>query len=196
MSSAFTALPFLPLPPRVSFGETKAPDIVHLDSPALAVMTDFKVVPPVTTHPGVAIDDALNKMKTAGVRLLFVMNDAGEILGVVTANDIMGEKPIQITQQARVPRSRITVAAVMTAQPDLRVLDAARVATARVGDIVETLRAFERQHVLVVNTDPHTRTHQVIGMFSTSQISKLLGRDVTQALRPARSLAELVEQIG
>jgi CBS domain-containing protein len=196
MNPAFTALTFQPLPPRTSFGDTKLPDFVHLDSPALTVMTDFTIVHPVTTRPGIAIDDALSKMKTAGVRLLLVLNDADEILGVVTANDIMGEKPIQITQKTRVPRCRITVAAVMTPQPELRVLDAARVATARVGDIVETLRVFERQHVLVVNTDPHTRTHHVIGMFSTSQISKLLGHDVTQDGRPANSLAELVEQIG
>jgi hypothetical protein len=36
----------------------------------------------------------------------------------------------------------------------------------------------------------------VIGMFSTSQISKLLGYNVTPEVSPASSLAALVEQIA
>jgi hypothetical protein len=35
----------------------------------------------------------------------------------------------------------------------------------------------------------------VIGMFSTSQIDKLLGYNVTSEVHPAHSLAALVEQI-
>ena len=87
-------------------------------------MTTFKAVHPVTTRPEVAINAALKKMKTTGVRLLFVMNDTGQIIGLITAKDILGERPIQITQQKRVPRADITVASVMTLQPDICAFDA------------------------------------------------------------------------
>jgi CBS-domain-containing membrane protein len=170
--------------------------MVRLESPAMMVMTDFRSVHPVTTYPEIGIDDALNKMKTAGVRLLFVLNAADEIVGLVTAKDIMGEKPIKITQQARVPRAQIRVSAVMTAQPDIQVLEMMRVRIAQVGDIVETLRAAGRQHALVVEADNATGAQRVVGMFSTSYISKLLGRDVTGDVPPARSLAEIVEKIA
>jgi CBS domain containing-hemolysin-like protein len=197
MNFPFAVLPGLPLQPRSSFGrQTKPLEIIHLDSPALAVMTDFKTVYPVTVHPDVAIDDALRKMKTAGVRLLFVMNDADEVIGLVTAKDIMGERPITIIEQKRVPRSAVTVAAIMTPQPDIQVLDIARVRRAQVGDIVETLRTLERQHALVAEIDAATGAQRVVGMFSTSQISKLLDRDVTEDLHPAHSLAEIVEKIS
>jgi CBS-domain-containing membrane protein len=136
------------------------------------------------------------KMKTSGVRLLFVMNDADQIIGLITAKDIMGERPIQITQQMRVPRADITTAAVMTPQPDICALDAQAVRDARVGDIIETLRKQERQHALVVKTDKATQSQRVIGMFSTSQIDKQLGYNVTPDVHPARSLAALVEQIA
>jgi CBS domain containing-hemolysin-like protein len=135
-------------------------------------------------------------MKTTGVRLLFVMNDADQIIGLVTAKDIMGERPIQITQQMQVPHADITVAAVMTPQPDICALDAQDVRDARVGDIVETLRSQGRQHALVVQTDKATPSQRVIGMFSTSHISKLLGYNATPEVRPAGSLAALVEQIA
>ena len=197
MPYPFNTVTCVTLKPHSTLGHPSAPPkIVKLESPASVVMTTFKAVHPVTTRPEVAIDAALKKMKTTGVRLLFVMNDAEQIIGLVTAKDIMGERPILITQQTRMPRTDITVAAVMTPQPDICALDAQAVRDARVGDIIETLRAQERQHALVVMTDKATQSQRVIGMFSTSQISKLLGYNVTPEVHPANSLAQLVEQIA
>jgi CBS domain-containing protein len=154
MPYSFETIACITLKPQSTLGQpTSPPKIVKLDSPAAVVMTTFKSVHPITTRPEVAIDAALKKMKTTGVRLLFVMNDAEQIIGLVTAKDIMGERPIQITQQTQAPRAEITVAAVMTPQPDICALDALAVRDARVGDIIETLRAQERQHALVVKTD-------------------------------------------
>jgi len=197
MPYSFETIKCVTLAPQSTLGHPATPpELVKLDSPAAAVMTNFKVVHPITTRPEVPIDVALNKMKTSGIRLLFVMNDADQIIGLITAKDIMGERPIQITQQMRVPRADITVAAVMTPQPDICALDAHAVRDARVGDIVETLRTQERQHALVVETHKATQSQRVIGMFSTSQISKLLGNNVTPEVHPARSLAALVGQIS
>jgi CBS domain containing-hemolysin-like protein len=197
MPYSYETIKCISLKPQSTLGHpTAPPEMVKLDSPAAAVMTSFKTVHPITTIPEVPIDVALKKMKTAGVRLLFVMNNADQIIGLVTAKDIMGERPIQITRQMRVPRADITVAAVMTPQPDICALDALAVRDARVGDIVETLNAQNRQHALVVETDKATQAQRVIGMFSTSQISKLLGYNVTPEVSPASSLAALVEQIA
>ena len=197
MPYSFETMACVTLEPQSTLAHPTAPrEIVKLDSPAAAVMTSFKMVHPITTRPEVAIDAALQKMKTTGVRLLFVMNDADQIIGLVTAKDIMGERPIQITQQMQVPRADVTVAAVMTPQPDICALDALAVRDARVGDIIETLRAQGRQHALVVQTDKATPSQRVIGMFSTSQIDKLLGFNVTTEMHPTRSLAALVGQIA
>ena len=148
---------------------------------------------PMTSGGSNAMSSA--KMKTAGVRLLFVLDEAEQIIGLITAKDIMGERPIQITQQTQTPRADITVALVMTPQPDICVLEAKAVREARVGDIIKTLRTQESQHVLVVETDPATKAQRVIGMFSTSQISKQLGYIVTPEAHPAHSFAELAGQI-
>jgi len=197
MSHPFDVLPSISLKPGSSFGpETKPLAHAHRDSPAVTAMTDFRTVTPVTIDTETPIDHALRKMKTAGVRLLFVINDAYEIVGLITANDILGERPIKITQQTRMPRSDITVAAIMTPQRGIEVLDAASVQMAKVGDIIATLHALERQHALVAKIDEETRAQTVIGMFSTSQISKLLGHDVMQGTPPAHSLAEIVEKIS
>jgi CBS-domain-containing membrane protein len=197
MPYSFNTVACVTLKPQSTLGHPNTPpEIMKLDSPAAAVMTTFKAVHPVTTRPEVAIDAALKKMKTTGVRLLFVLNDADQIIGLVTAKDIMGERPILITQQTRLPRAEITVALVMTPQPDICAFDVQALRDARVGDIIETLRGQERQHALVVKTDKATQSQRVIGMFSTSQISKLLGYNVTPEVQPANSLAALVGQIA
>jgi len=197
MNHPFAVLPGLPLQPKSTLLPTNQQlTLVQIDSPAIMVMTDFSLVTPVTVTPQTPIDFALGKMKTAGVRLLFVVNDIDEIIGLITARDILGERPIQYTQQTRIARAGISVAAIMTPQSDIQVLDATRLETALVGDIVATLHALERQHALVAKFDVATRTHRVIGMFSTTRISRLLGDNVVQTPPPARSLAEIVEKIG
>ncbi len=197
MNSPYAVLPNLPLQAGSGFGpETKPLTLVRLDSPAVAVMTDFAAVAPVSIDPELSIDLALAKMKTAAVRLLFVVNEVDEIIGLITARDILGERPIKVTEESRRSRSNISVAEIMTPQGDIQVLDAARVEEATVGDIVVTLRAHARQHALVAKIDKVHRTHHIVGMFSTSQIGKLLGHDVVEPSPPAHSLAEIVEKIG
>jgi len=197
MVSPFSILPGIPLKQRTTFGpETKPLELVDLGSPAIMVMTDFTAVTPVTIFPEASIESALKRMKTAGVRLIFVVNDAYEIIGLITAKDILGERPVTITQQTGTPHSAITVEMVMTPQRDIQVLDASRVRQASVGDIVETLRVLERQHALVARIDKTTGKQQVIGMFSTSQIGRLLDRDVMTGPPLAHSFAEIVEKVG
>ncbi len=197
MSQRYFNLPAVSLLPQSTFSpRIRSAPVVRLESPATMVVTDFSTVTPITITPQAPIDMALRKMKTAGVRLLFVVNDIEEIIGLITITDIMGERPIKVTQQTRLPRTTLTVASIMTPQSDIQVFDAARIESAVVGDIVETLRTLGRQHALLARIDRDRGAHQVIGMFSTSQISKLLGEDVTQIVSPAASLSEIVEKIG
>lgn len=197
MNRKFDAVPNVCLRSHSTFEHPPTPpELIHLDSAALTVMTDFRFVHPVTVAPDVPIDAALQKMKTAGVRLLLVTNGANEVIGLITAAEIMGEKPIKIIEETRVQRSNIKVSAIMTPQRDIRALDITSVRVAQVGEIIETLRLLERQHVLVVGVDRTTGAQRVVGMFSTSQISKLLGRDVNEDVPPAHSLAEIVQRVG
>ena len=195
MKREFAALSHIRLRPQTGFDHPPhPPELIHLDSPARTVMTDFNFVHPVTISPDASIDIALQKMKTAGVRLLLVTNEADEIIGVVTARDIMGEKPIKIVEQTRTQRSQIRVSTVMTPQQHIDVLNMISVRNAEVGHIIETLRQLERQHILVVQVGSDG-AQRVVGMFSTSRISKLLGVDVTEEVPPAHSLAEMVQHI-
>jgi len=58
------------------------------------------------------------------------------------------------------------------------------------------LNQIRRQHALVVEVDEKTNEQRICGMFSTSQISKQLGYDVTRDTSAADSLAEISHELG
>jgi CBS-domain-containing membrane protein len=196
MADEFATFSHIRLKSGTSFARPpELPRLVHLDSPALEVMTDLQVVHAVTIGPEVSIDEALETMKTSGVRLLLVTGENDSILGLITAQDIQGEKPIKIAQEARIPHSEITVEAVMTPQSSIEVLNMLSVRNAQVGHIVVTLQELARQHALVVEVDPETKEQCVRGIFSTSQISKQLNVKSAEVVTRASSLAEITDDV-
>ena len=196
MADKFATFSHIRLKPGSSFARPpELPRLVHLDSPALEVMTDFQAVQAVTIGGDLSIDEALETMKTRGVRLLLVTGENEHILGVVTAKDIQGEKPIKIAQESRIPHSAITVEAVMTPQSSIEVLNMLSVRNGQVGHIVATLQELARQHALVVEVDPETKAQCVCGIFSTSQISKQLNVNAAEVVTRASSLAEITDDV-
>jgi len=196
MATPFATLSHIRLNPGTrSARPPELPRLVHMDSPALDVMTDFRVVHPITTDPHVSIDNALETMKVRGVRLLLVTDDTDAIVGLITAKDIQGEKPIKLARELRIAHSAITVEAVMTPQSDIEVLNLLSVRNAQVGHIVATLQELARQHALVVEVDRHTKAQSVRGIFSTSQISKQLGVNAAEDVARDTTLAEISDDI-
>ncbi len=197
MGTGFASISHVSLQPGTTYVKPPAPpEIVHMENPAIDVMTDFEVVHAVTVRPETSIDDALEHMKTSGVRLLLVTSDEDQVIGLVTANDIRGERPIKIVQESRIPRSKVDVKTIMTGQESIIALNMISVRNAKVGHVVETLNQLKRQHILVVEIDEQTKAQRLRGLFSTSQISKQLGRNVAPERGAAQSLAEIQHDIG
>nr|VFJ43437.1 MAG: CBS domain-containing protein [Candidatus Kentron sp. DK]VFJ46244.1 MAG: CBS domain-containing protein [Candidatus Kentron sp. DK] len=173
----------------------KLPEVVHLDSPALDVMTDFHYVQPVTVTPDVPIDEALDLMRSAGVRLLLVTEEADKAIGTITSKQILGEDPIRIVEEKRIPRSEITVRMLMTPQCNVTVINILNVRNAKVGHIVATLEHLNRKHLLVAEIDDETGGQYIRGIFSTSQIGRQLGVLVIPAMPAAQTLAEIHQKL-
>ena len=165
---------------------------VTLKDPAFDVMTDFKKVRAMTIAPDESIDAANSKMIKEGIRLLFVVNKNQNILGLITATDILGEKPIQFLQITRGRRKDITVADIMVPQGKIDVLEFSAVSRSRVGDIVETLKKAGRQHTLVIERPDPSQNKTVRGIFSLNQIARQLGIDL-QAFEVANTFAEIAQ---
>jgi len=191
MQPAYTFRDCIPLQTNLQIEHPEEPpELVHFHDSAMLVFTDFSRVYPVTITPDRTIDYALHKMKNLGVRLLLVVDKKHRLIGLISADKIMGDDPVRLAEDKQLDHSQITVAMLMQPQRDIQVLESSHLRDARVGHIVATLHHLEQKYVLVVDHGA------VNGLFSASQISKQLGRNILQEEMPAHSLAEMVHSIG
>ena len=171
---------------------------VRADSPATDVMTDLARVATVTIHPGASVDEANRVMIRHGVRLLFVVSETNTVAGIVTATDVLGERPIQVAQERGLGHADVLVDHVMTPAAQLEAVELRDVQRARVGDIVETLKSTDRQHALVIDgrsAEPRSAERTVHGIFSLTQIARQLGLP-PHIGRVARTFAEIEAAIA
>jgi len=163
---------------------------VRLSTPAIEVMTDFQVVSPVTIGPDESLGQATNAMISRGVRLLFVVGADDEIIGLITARDTTGERPIKLIRDRGGKHSDLRVEDVMTRHENIEALTIADVLNAEVGHILQTLKHIGRQHAIVVEADPNSGAELVRGIFSATNIGRRLGVPI-QTFEVARTFAEI-----
>jgi CBS-domain-containing membrane protein len=171
------------------------------ESPAMQVMTDLTRVSPATIRPQAPLSGANQFMITRGVRLLLVVDEQHDtILGVVTASDLLGERPMLVATGRGLRRDELAVADVMTPATQVEVIALADVEGSRVGHVLETLRRAGRQHALVVDYDMlppagllerATLRTMVRGIFSISQIARQLGVALPPGGEVARTFSEI-----
>lgn len=148
---------------------------VKASSSALEVMTDLCFIPAATVCADLDLDSATHQMIGRGVRSLLVTDAHGDVIGIITARDLLGERPQGAMHERGVPFGEVLVRDVMTANDDIEVLQLEDVLHARVGDVVATLKHSGRQHALVVEVDCSTGKNTIRGIFSASQIARQLG---------------------
>lgn len=185
-------LTLYPLPGMVSYFEPgqEMPEQVTADSPAILAMTDLRQQVAFTIQPNVPIDQALQRMKTVGVRLLFVTNAPKDILGLITSTDILGEKPLRFHNEQHQRYEEILVRDIMVPHSRLEVLHMQDVRRASVADIIATLRSSGRRHALVLDRYARNNSQAIRGIFSASQIEKQLGQ-VIDTTEVATTFAEV-----
>ena len=172
---------------------------VQADSPATDVMTDLTRIAAVTTSGGATVDEAQQAMVKHSVRALFVIDERRVVLGIITANDILGERPIQIARNRGIRHAEVLVREVMTPADLVEVMEMQDVLTARVGDIVETLKRSGRHHAVVIESasaDPTSATCTLRGIFSLTQIARQLGLPPQIGRSVAHTFAEIEAAIG
>ena len=135
MMNEFKSLPVQYLTGTVQISKPASPNSVTLDSPASEVMTDLRKLHAAVIAPNITIEVANNYMMHRGVRTLLVINDDNSLAGIITAGDILGEKPMRFIQERGVKHSEILVRDMMTQLENLEAIPLEEVAHARVGNL-------------------------------------------------------------
>jgi CBS domain-containing protein len=183
----------IPFPEHVRLSRPTTNDQpVTLSAPAMTVLTDFAHTLPVVASPDETIAVAEARMIRRGVRSVLVLDDQDRMVGILTAADLLGEKPLQFSQTHGVKPAEIRVADLMTPISALDALPFEQVSRATVADIVATLQQLGRQHALVV--DRQGDEWVVRGIFSSTQIARQLGMELPILVK-ARTFAEIEAQL-
>jgi CBS domain-containing protein len=182
----YSPLTLTPLEQGARVAAPMTPGRVTLDDPAFSVMTDLREVSAATTTPEETMGQAHAQMIRRGVRLLFVLDPSGVVVGVITATDLLGEKPMRFMQSRGVSHAEIQVEDIMTPASMLEALPLIDVAQMRVGHIVATLKKVRRQHIMVAEEGGR----RIRGLFSASQVARQLGMEL-QTFEVAQSFADI-----
>lgn len=188
--------PFHALPLHALSGPPRRPEIHHgatMSDPAASVLTDLR-------HSAIVIADHLDRLDgvgellmRAGVHMALVSDVHGEIVGMVTDEHLRGEAPMRRAMAARVHHDELTLEDVMVPLDDWAVIDAAELPRARVGDVVETLRAHGQRYLFVVEAGDGRPA--LLGLFSARRIEAELEQPI-HSDGHAHSFAELESRLG
>lgn len=171
-----------------------APVHVTMDSPALEVMTDLTQVPAATVDPGATLDAANRYMMARGVRSLFVNAPDGRLQGLVTAVDILGERPLRVAQARGVTWVELRVVDVMTPVEAIAAFTLRDVVATKVGHVIASLKGSGRHHALVAEPLPDGG-ERIRGIFSVTQIARQLG-EALEIPEVATTFAEVEQALG
>lgn len=158
------------------------------EDPAIGLLTDLSHSAVVVASHRDSLDSTLHVMLRAGVRLAFVAGADGQLAGGVTADLLQGERPILRASNTHVAFKDLTVADMMVPIGQWQVLDLAQVRTARLGDIVATLREHSMRYLLVTEVKDGQTTLR--GLFSATRLEQALGTPIGSDLH-SRNFAEL-----
>jgi CBS domain containing-hemolysin-like protein len=167
---------------------------VTAGSPAIAVMTDLRQVTAATIGTEATLSDATRTMMARNVRLLLVVAADQSVLGLITARDTQGERPIQWLHGRGGKFDDVRVSDLMIRTEDIDVIDITDVLRAEVGHVVASLQSWGRQHALVAETDSVGVT-RIRGIFSATQIGRQLGVAV-QPFDVAVTFADIARAIA
>ena len=139
--------------------------------PALTVMTDFRERSSVTVGETMPIDAALDHMKHTGVRCAFAVDeDRKLVVGLITAYDIMSEKP---TQSAHTRRQDILVRDIMQRIADWRLVHIEDMERATAGSVARLFDETRLTHIPVMEKDVRGQV-KLRGLLSSAKVRRLL----------------------
>jgi len=142
---------------------------VTLDSPALAIFTDFKKHMPLEIEADTPVLQAQYLMRKSHVHLKLVVDDSGELIGIVSLSDLDEQKLVML-QNKGIDRELILVRDLMLPRTEIKVIDFKQLMNTSIADVVEALKQKGAQHCLVVESEHN----QIRGLISASDIARRL----------------------
>lgn len=141
-----------------------------LASPAAQFFTDFYNVEPKVILSSVTAQQALDTMIKTHVRMMIVIDEQKQFLGIVTAHDVAEQKILSAAALQHEKPNEILLTDLMQRRKDLLALSVDDIQGASINEVINFLKENTQRHCLVI--DPIIS--QIRGIFSASDISRKL----------------------
>lgn len=165
---------------------------------ALELFTDLTDGPCVVVLESDGLDETLNLMLRAGVRMAFVGTPGAGVAsaqGLITSDELHSERPVVRALAAGQRHADLKVRDLMTRITDWPMVDFRDVVYARVGDIVASLQAAGKHYLLVGERADEYAPVRLRGLFSANRIGRALGTPLEVDLL-SRNFAELEQRLA
>ncbi|KXJ53757.1 CBS domain-containing protein [Neptuniibacter pectenicola] len=158
-----------------------------LETPAINVLTDFLHVQPLLMELDVSVDDARHMMRKVHVRSVLVIDSDENFKGLLTLADLESRSALSVATTAGIKRQDISIRDVMTPRAQLKAIPLSELQSAKIGNLLQTLKHEGAPHILIVDTS----NRSIRGVISSSDIARRLNISVDISKR-ANSFKEVV----
>ena len=169
------------------------PEVVHMDTPAMEVLIDFKKRAPLLISSSQNIHDALSQMQLHRALSLFVTDENQAIIGLISAKDIQGLKPIMLAREQACTPKEVTLYQMMQPLSSFYAMDSDVAGSAYVGHIAKLLHDLNCEFLFVTENDENGEK-AIRGLFSAPKLSHQLD-DFVGGDFSAHNISELQQEL-
>lgn len=153
---------------------------VGLDSPATAILTDFRIHPPLTLYLDSSLEDARTLLANAHTSVVAVVDRDEHFRGLIAHNHLTDEAIMRRVGQGQ-RRADLQVRDLMVQRELLMALDHDSLARTSVAKLLKLLHQEGQPHVLVVDQCGH----HIRGLISARDLAHRLHLPVTIEQQPS-----------
>jgi len=158
---------------------------IELDSPALALFTDYKTHKPLEIEADTPAVQAQYLMRKAHVHLKLVVDNQQDLIGIISINELEDQN-LLVLQNRGLDRKQILVSDLMVPREKINSLDFKQLSNCSVADLIATLQLNRAQHCVIVDQD----THHIRGVVSVADIARRLHIAI-KVESPVKSFADI-----
>lgn len=145
-------------------------EAITADTPALAILTDFRAHKPVMLDSHLEAAEAREIMQAEDVRIKLVADHSKDVVGVISLNDLSEHNMLLKQMALHLRHDELLVRDLMHPRAEIRAVDYEQYQQATVGDVVSALQRSHQEYLLVVDKD----AHQIRGLVCASDIARRL----------------------
>ncbi|WP_336367599.1 hypothetical protein [Marinobacter sp. C2H3] len=174
MNSLFSPLPVQDLTRTSAMTTARPQSRIGLEDAAVHVMTDYAENKPATLASDMMVSEARLWMRLADTPIKLVENQAGDCIGILTIQDVNGEKPMVVANRQGVALRDVRVRDIMRALGDLPAIHYRDLRAATIGDLVRTFEDVHEEYLMVLDDRQSTGQDYLRGLIAARELANRL----------------------